>query len=141
MKIFKIGKDGGDKSNVTGFWLVEIKNLFSVVILKFAKGSRENYHNHAFNALTWFVKGNVDEHNLDGRIINWKPSWKPKLTKKDCFHKVFAIEDTYVISFRGPWDNTWKEFNPTKQEEITLTHGRKRVLTEGSMLRGYKPND
>ena len=125
MKVFKKGMDGGAKSNVTGFWLIEAKSLFSIVILKFGKGSRENYHNHAFNAWTWFIKGEVDEHHKDGKILNWKPSWKPKYTPKECFHKVFAIEDTYAISFRGPWNNTWKEYNPIKQEEITLTHGRR----------------
>jgi len=124
MKILSKGTDGGDKSNVVGYWLVEIKPLFSIVLLRFGKGSRECYHNHAFHALTWFLKGEVDEHHTDGRIINWKPSLKPKITKKDCFHKVYALETTWAISFRGPWDKTWKEYNPTTEKETTLTNGR-----------------
>ena len=127
MKILSKGTDGGDKSNVTGYWLIEAKSLFSIVLLCFGKGSRESYHNHAFNALTWFIKGEVDEYHVGGKVINWKPSWKPKYTPKACFHKVFAKERTWALSFRGPWDKTWKEYNPTTNEETTLTHGRIRV--------------
>ena len=41
MKILNIAKDGGPESNVTGYWLVESKRFFSIVLLKFDKGSRE----------------------------------------------------------------------------------------------------
>jgi len=125
MKILSKGTDGGDKSNVTGYWLIEAKNLFSVVLLRFGKGSRESYHSHAFNAITWFIKGEVDEYLVEGLTKHWKPSWKPKITKKDCYHKVFAKETTWALSIRGPWDKTWKEYNPNTNKEITLTNGRK----------------
>ena len=129
MKILSKGMDGGDKSNVTGFWIVEIKSLFSIVILRFEKGSRENFHNHAFNAITWFLKGEVEEQHKDGKVLNWKASLMPKYTPRKCFHRVFAKETTYALSFRGPWDKTWKEYNPTTKEDITLTNGRKIVRT------------
>ena len=125
MKFLSKDTDGGDKSNVTGYWLIEAKSLFSVVLLCFEKGSRENYHNHAFNALTWFIKGDVFEYHTDGRIINWMPSFKPKFTPKNCFHKVYAVETTWALSIRGPWDKTWKEYNPNTNKEVTLTNGRK----------------
>jgi hypothetical protein len=124
MKLFSKSKDGGRNSTVTGYWLIELKSVFSIVLLCFEKGSRENYHSHAFNALTWFVKGEVEEQHLDGRVITWKASLKPKFTPKKCFHKVFAKERTWAISFRGPWDKTWKEFNPNTDETITLASGR-----------------
>lgn len=127
MKLFHIAKDGGAKSNVTGFWLIEWKKLFSIVVLKFNKGSREAFHSHAFNAVTWYLRGNVDEHHLDGRILNWKGSVKPKYTPRECFHKVFAHKDTYAISFRGPWANKWKEYLPNTNKFVTLTNGRKIV--------------
>jgi len=127
MKILSKGTDGGDKSNVTGYWLIEAKSLFSIVLLRFGKGSRENYHNHAFNAWTWFIHGEVIEEHRDKESINWKPSFKPKYTPKTCFHKVFAKETTWALSFRGPWDKTWKEYNPNTKKEITLTNGRKVV--------------
>lgn len=127
MKIFEKGTDGGNKSNVTGYWLIEAKSLFSIVFLRFGKGSRESYHSHAFNALTWFIYGEVIEQFRDKKAINWKPSLKPKYTPRDCYHKVFAKETTYALCIRGPWSKTWKEYNPITKKEITLTNGRKVV--------------
>lgn len=121
------GKDGGIESTVTGFWFIEIKSLFSIVLLKFNKGSREAYHTHAFNALSWFIKGEVTEHLIDGTSKTWKPSIKPKITKRSCFHKVYAKEDTYCFSIRGPWKKTWKEYLPKTKEFVTLSNGRKVV--------------
>lgn len=50
MKILKRGHDGGKDLSVTGYWLIECKPLFSVVFLKFNKGSHLTFHSHAFNA-------------------------------------------------------------------------------------------
>ena len=110
MKFLSYGKDGGKQSTVWGFWFIEIKSLFSIVLLCFEKGSREAYHTHSFNALTWFFKGDVDEYHIDGRVVNWKPSFKPKHTTRSCFHKVFSNERTWALSIRGPWNKTWKEY-------------------------------
>jgi hypothetical protein len=125
MKLFSVSHDGGKKSGVTGFWLVEIKSLFSIVILKFNKGSREAYHSHAFNAVTWWLKGRVTEHHLDGRVIKWKPSIIPKFTSRECTHKVYANETSYAISFRGPWSKQWSEY--TDKQHTVLSSGREVV--------------
>jgi len=125
MKIFKKSHDGGKDSGVTGYWLIECKGLFSIVLLRFSKGSREAMHSHAFNACTWWIKGEVTEYLLGGYFRKWKPSFKPKYTPKHCFHKIVANEVSWAISFRGKWDNTWKEWK--NGEFYTLTHGRKRV--------------
>lgn len=125
MRILYKGKDGGNLSTVTGYWLIELKSLFSIVLLRFDKGSREVYHSHAFNALTWWLKGEVEEHHLDGRVLTWKASFKPKYTPRNCVHKVYGKKTTWALSIRGPWNNTWKEYK--NDSEITLTHGRKEV--------------
>lgn len=122
MKLFKRSHDGGKDSGVEGLFLVEIKSLFSIVLLRFNEGSREAYHSHAFNAVTWWLKGEVEEHHTDGRVMKWKPSFKPKFTAKNCFHKIYALRKSYAISFRGPWDDTWQE--KRNNETVTLTHGR-----------------
>lgn len=127
MKLLSIAKDGGKNSHATGFWIIEIKPLFSIVFLKFSKGTREAFHTHAFNALTWFLKGDVTEYHKDGGNIKWGPSLLPKYTPRSCFHKVYAHEDTYALSIRGPWANTWKEYLPATKEVVTLTHGRKTI--------------
>lgn len=126
MKFLFKRKDGGLQSTVTGFWIIEFKSLFSIVLLKFDKGSREAFHSHAFNALTWWLWGEVEEHFIDGSSKKWKPSLLPKLTLKSCFHKVYGVKTTYAISIRGPWVKTWQEYLPGTNEFVTLTHGRKR---------------
>ena len=131
--------DGGKDSGVTAYFLIEWKLLFSIGILKFNKGSREAYHTHAFNALTWWLKGAVTECKLNaawngfGEMIlkdednkkDFSPSLLPKYTSRDNFHKVVAHETTYALTFRGNWKDTWHEFKNNKL--ITLTHGRKEL--------------
>lgn len=118
--------DGGKDSGVTGYFLIEWKVLFSIGILHFKKGSREAYHSHAFNALTWWLKGHVTEIMINGLEKDFKPSIKPKYTNRNNFHKVYAHKDTYALTFRSNWYNTWKEFKNNKY--TTLTHGRIEVL-------------
>lgn len=125
-KIFHKSYDGGKDSGVTGYWLIKNKKLFSIVLLRFSSGSREAFHSHAFNALTWWIKGEVEEQFVNGEEPKtWKPSIKPKYTPKGNFHKIIGKKTAWAISVRGAWDDTWKE---KKGDEVyTLTHGRKVV--------------
>ena len=129
MRLFSKVKDGGKESTVDAFFLFEIKWLGSIALLRFNKGSRTNYHSHAFNALTWFIKGDMTEHDINGDTLEYKSSLLPKLTKKDKFHKVVAEKTSWCFTIRGRWDNSWKEFNPTTEEYLTLTHGRDIINT------------
>lgn len=144
MKILSWGKDGGEKSKVWGFWLLEIKSLFSIVILRFEEGSRDAYHEHAFNCAS-LVWGHLEEHHLDKRQGEARIETHRSLglipafvkTYRDTFHKTVSKGTTYALSFRGPWSNTWREYVPcTNEEEYaglyggnqkTLTHGRRVV--------------
>lgn len=136
MKLFRKSYDGGGDSGVTGYWLIECKSLFSIVLLHFGPGSREAFHSHAFNALTWWLKGDVREEFFDktdpfwnkGEITHkdWSPSWKPKWTPKNCFHKIIAgAKGAWALSIRGPWDATW--FESKNGETYELGHGRVRI--------------
>lgn len=134
MKLFHKAKDGGPDSKVTGYWLIESKRFFSVVLLRFDKGSREAFHTHAFNAVSWVLKGKLLEVVRNGTfpLLNteteYKPSVLPIYTPRECFHRVFGIADvTWALSVRGPWSKTWKEYIPADDEEYTLTNGRVRV--------------
>ncbi len=128
MKLFFKAKDGGHESKVTGYWLIESKMFFSIVLLRFDKGSREVYHTHAFNAVSWVLKGKLLEYvKNSGKPIQcvYTPSLNCIYTPRERFHKVEGIADTtWAISFRGPWLNIWKEFLPYTNTEINLTHGR-----------------
>jgi hypothetical protein len=128
MKLFSKGKDGGPNSTVTGYWLIEIKWLFSIVLLRFDHGSRDEYHNHAFNSINWVLSGQVEEQKFHPSRTRWfTPSFKPIVTLRRHFHRVVSLGTTWVLSFRGPWRQTWREYDPKTGEYVTLTHGRKVV--------------
>lgn len=137
MKLFHQAKDGGPDSNVTGYWLIESKMFFSIALLRFSRGSRENYHNHAFNAISWILKGNLLEYvktnSTRESLHDLMPSLLPVITTRNRMHKVYGCANaTWAITFRGPWANTWKEYAPKLKQFITLTHGRKIVNYENS---------
>jgi hypothetical protein len=125
MKLFKKLKDGGPESPVDGYFVFEIKSVASIVLLKFNKGCRETFHSHAFNALTWFLKGSMIEEDITGATYQYKKSILPKVTKRSKMHRVRSSEDSWAISVRGPWVDTWKEYCEEKQVFTTLTNGRK----------------
>lgn len=123
MKIFTKAADGGENSGVTGFFLIECKSLFSIVLLRFNEGSREAYHEHAFNAWTLWLKGEVFEltRGSDDPKLFWAGDLK--YTPRHCFHKIIALKTSWALSLRGPWVDHWREFRGGKL--VTLTHGRK----------------
>jgi len=132
MKLFYAGKDGGPESNVTGFWLVELKRLFSIALLKFEHGSREAFHSHAFNCISWVFTGSLREEHLDGRVFSHRPGIFPIITRRSTFHRVFSHGTTWVLTFRGPWSKQWREYSRKTDEFSTLESGRIVVKREGA---------
>jgi hypothetical protein len=127
MKILSKSKDGGDESTVWAYTLIEIKPLFSIILLKFVGDSREAYHNHAFNSFSWLLKGKLIEKFIDNTPdITYNPSLKPIVTKKETFHKVSSEGTSWAITFRGSWNKNWKE-NTEKDGTYTLTNGRIKI--------------
>jgi len=127
MKILRWEKDGGPESRVHGLFLIEIKSLFSIVLLRFADGSRDAYHTHAFDAVSWVLRGRLDEYLVDDSgPCTYLPSATPVVTPRDRFHRVVSKGTTWVLSFRGPWSDTWFE-KTTARGTYALTHGRREV--------------
>jgi len=127
VRILDKSKDGGPASPVDGYFLIEIKFLFSIALLKFNKGRREEFHTHAFNALTWFLWGDLVEEDIDGTLYRYSTSLMPKLTKKAKNHRVKALKDSWCITVRGPWAMFWTEDNLITNETTVLTNGRRVV--------------
>jgi hypothetical protein len=127
MKLLRKAKDGGPDSTVTGYWLIEWKRLFSIVLLRFDNGSRDAYHDHAFNAVSWVLSGTLIEYvsrlQSLADIRLYRPSIRPVLTSRETMHKVVSRGTTWVLSFRGPWRDTWNEVTP--EGTRSLTHGRR----------------
>lgn len=126
--------DGGPESGVTGYFLIEWKPFFSIGLLHFKEGSRENFHEHAFGALSWFLKGSVTEQKMtvEHHQTIWinkdfKASLIPKFTPRSNCHRVISHSDTWALTFRGPWKDHWREYKPKEGKFVTLTHGRKIV--------------
>jgi len=127
-KLFYWGKDGGKDSKVWGLWLIEWKEQFSIVLLRFAPGTRDAFHNHAFNSKSWVLWGKLREKHLStGEYELHTPSLSPVITKMDTFHQVASEGTTWVLSFRGPWRKYWSEFIPADNTFRTLSWGRKEV--------------
>lgn len=124
MNIWTKGKDGGPDSPVDAYSLIEFNHLFSIVILKFNKGERDNFHTHAFNALTWFIMGDLIEEGISGSKYNYKNGILPKVTKRIKNHRVKAMKDSWCLSLRGPWCNNWTEYDERSNETTVFTHGR-----------------
>ena len=127
MKLFSKGKDGGPESSVTGYWLCEFKSLFSIVLLKFEGKSREVYHEHAFNSISWLLGGILVETLINRWVNIYYPSLKPIITKRDTYHKVDSYGTSWVLSFRGPWSKTWREWDCRNGKTSVLENGRKVV--------------
>lgn len=128
MKIFSYEKDGGKESKVWALFLIEAKKLFSVAFLHFKDGSREAFHSHAFNAVSWVLWGQLNEEQFNGKRRTYRPSLVPVWTPRTNFHMVKSVGNTFVISFRGPWADFWNEYLPEKEQIVTLTHGRKVMM-------------
>ena len=123
MRFLSKTKDGGNKSRVWAYNLVEIKGLFTIALLRFEDGSRDAFHNHAFHCISWILKGKLVEEFIKGTIRTHTPSIKPLVTKKQHFHKVTSEGRTWALTFRGPWSKTWLEIDEDK-DQLTLSNGR-----------------
>lgn len=131
MKLLWNDKDGGPESK-GWIWGVESKRFGSILFVLFREGTRDAYHTHAFNAVSWLLSGELSEKNIEGEIRTHKPGLKPIFTGRDTFHKVSGIGPrSLAITFRGPWANKWNEFLPNRGL-ITLTHGRQEIANANS---------
>lgn len=124
-KLFCKRHDGGKNSGVIAYFLIEWKALFSIALLKFEDNStRENWHSHAFHAITFWLKGLVIEERYKDGLTIFFPSFTPKITPRNNVHRIVPIETTWALSIRGPWKDQWIEVDKDGNE-IKLTHGRK----------------
>lgn len=133
MRFFTKVKDGGPKSPVDAYVLIEIKLLFSIMLLRFNHGQREAYHSHAFNALTWFICGDMWEQTQSDKpqhvgMKEYYRSLIPKFTPRNLIHKVISHGTSWCFTIRGPWEDQWIEHDSSGI--TTLTHGRKIVKHE-----------
>lgn len=129
MKFLSKSKDGGKDSTVDAYWLVEVKGLFSVALLRFGPGSRSAYHSHAFHSVNWLLRGSSTEEQLDPvdssvSRIERRPSLRPIVTLRNTLHRVVSEGVSWVLAVRGPWQSHWLEYDPALRYYRVLKHGR-----------------
>ena len=133
MRLLSKAKDGGPQSPVNGYWLIQWKRLFSVLLLCFENGSRDEYHDHAFWSINWLLSGRLVEHILDPsdpsrkEVRDYWPSIIPIITRRSRMHRVVSEGRTWVFSIRGPWARRWREYIPRLARFVWLTNGRRVV--------------
>lgn len=129
-------KDGGPNSPVDAFYIIEIKSLFSIMLLRFGEGVREAFHSHAFNAWTfWISNSPIEERLMDGGLVvsNIYDKWSWKYTSRSIIHRYILGARNWALTFRGPWKKTWQEARYTLNGwEITTlkTPGREIINRE-----------
>lgn len=128
MKFLWNSHDGGKESNVK-MWGVESKDHGSVLLLRFGRGSRDAYHTHAFNSVSWLITGGLEEEVLADDLPQvYFPSLTPIKTYRATFHKVSGLySSNWVLTFRGPWGRYWKEYRVAVKRLVQLTYGRQEV--------------
>jgi len=138
MKFLFSRKDGGKKSNCTGYWLIEWKGGFSVLLLRFTGRSREVFHSHAFDCFGLVLTGGLIERNARGKIRKFTPQSGFFGIYKNDVHRVSAMigRDTWVFTVRGPWDKTWFEWDRRLKELRTLGNGRVTLALDESLNGG-----
>lgn len=128
MKFHWGSKDGGPESKVYMYGY-ENKNGYSLLLLRFEDGSRDAFHSHAFGAISWLMKGHLQEYYFTDpqKIVAYFPSFHPIMTPFHLIHKVVSFGRSWVLSLRGPWKRTWLEFNPKTGVVTKLAWQRKEV--------------
>lgn len=101
---------------VSQFVVFECKWLFSIIIFYFheSEGSQDRFHTHAFNALSFKLFGNYDEHILDseetGEFHINKRTQFFKFFPRDSYHRIANSSGCATILISGPWHKEWKEY-------------------------------
>lgn len=137
MKLFHRAKDGGPESTVTGYWLIEWKSVFSIALLRFAEGSRSAYHNHAFNAISWVLKGHLREEICGGPVRYYHPSLLSIITLRSTFHRAgWHVALGGGVLLRG-WSNHDLDLivYPHSSERANLLKLRKTLQAAGMVRR------
>ena len=131
--VLETSKDGGPESTVWAHWLFECKSVGSIVLLRFENGSRDAYHSHAFNSISWLLSGGLVEDRVDPIteqhvVTTYLPHVAPIITTRDNCHKVTSVGRSWVLSFRGPWARTWQERRGSADAAATVTLASGRVV-------------
>ena len=104
------------EQKVTQFVVFECKWLGSIIFFYFHKSdhSQDRFHTHAFNALSFKLFGEYDEHILDnektGEFHIERRTQFFKYFPSDSYHRIAKSNGCCTILLSGPWKKRWKEY-------------------------------
>jgi hypothetical protein len=116
LSFLKLNKFEFGDQVVTQFVLLEFKFIGSIVFFYFHKsnGSQDRFHTHAFNAISFKLFGEYDEHILidedSGEYLINKRVERIKYFPRDSYHRISKSNGCFTILFSGPWRKRWKEW-------------------------------
>jgi len=118
------------EQKVTQFVVFECKWLGSIIFFYFHKSdhSQDRFHTHAFNALSFKLFGEYDEHILDnektGEFHIERRTQFFKYFPRDSYHRIAKSNGCCTILLSGPWKKRWKEY--INGEVVYYKWGRKK---------------
>lgn len=111
--------------------LLEWKPLFSIKLFNFHRtdGSQDRFHTHAFNAISFLLKGNyIEEVIEDGRVVRLNRNRSRVLfIPADQYHRITRSAGCRTLLITGPWGAEFKELRSVdgyQFQEVTLGEGR-----------------
>lgn len=129
ISILKYNRFKFGQQEVSQFVIFECKWLFSIIIFYFHKcdESQDRFHTHAFNALSFKLFGEYDEHILDNELTgDYHIERRKSIIKyfpRDSYHRIANIDGCCTLLLSGRWKKYWKEY--INGEVIYYGWGRK----------------
>lgn len=129
LSILKYNKFKFGKQHISQFVIFECKYIGSIMFFYFHKSdySQDRFHTHAFNAISFKIFGNYDEHVLinenTGEYEIHKRTNIIKYFPRNSYHRIANSNGCLTLLLSGKWKKQWKEY--INGEVKFYTWGRK----------------
>lgn len=123
--LFRYNKFEFGHQPVSQFVIFEWKWAFSIIVFYFhkSKDSQDRFHTHAFNALSFKLFGEYDEHVLEeetsGAYTVSRRTQFFKFFPRDSYHRIANSNGCSTLLISGPWKKNWKEYINGKVKHYT----------------------
>jgi hypothetical protein len=130
ISFLKLNRFEFGEQKVTQFVVFECKWLGSIIFFYFHKSDscQDRFHTHAFNALSFKLFGEYDEHILDnektGEFHTERRTQFFKYFPRDSYHRIAKSNGCCTLLLSGPWKKYWKEY--INGEVVNYKWGRKK---------------
>ena len=116
LSILKYNKFKFGKQHISQFVVFECKYIGSIIFFYFHKSdySQDRFHTHAFNAISFKIFGNYDEHVLinenTGKYEIHKRTNIIKYFPRNSYHRIANSNGCLTLLLSGKWEKHWKEY-------------------------------